>query len=171
MAVKDGQVFELLRDLSKHYSDNINNRFLRHKVSNLPIDGKYLNLINSVADHPEDYSYRGMMLEELYDVILAYCTFVASCDEHVTPYLRELKGEAESILRRSGSSNPGDKIIMEMAISNFPHNLQVLRDYLVRLYRRVLELDIDSHRVKSPVISRRPDAREAAEKVLGIGES
>ncbi len=169
MAVQDSVVMDLLKGLAAQYNENVNSRFLRQKISNLPVDGKALSLINSLADHPEDYSYRGMMLEELYDYIYAFAVFISGCEEHLVPHLKEYLKNSGEILRRSGSTNPHEKIIMEMAINNFPHNLEVLKDITVKLYRRVLQLDVDSHRVKPTVITRRPEVRSLLERMGGAG--
>lgn len=168
MAVQDSVVMDLLKSLANQYNENVNTRFLRQKISNLPVDGRALSMINSLADHPEDYSYRGMMLEELYDYIYAFGVFISGCEEYVVPNLKDYLRNSGEILRKSGSNNPHEKIIMEMAINNFPHNLQVLKDITVKLYRRVVQLDVDSHRVKPPVITRRLEVRTMLEK-MGAG--
>jgi hypothetical protein len=78
----------------------------------------------------------------------------------VTPRLRELlSGGTDTMFSRGGK--PGeDKILLEMAINNFPANLGVFSDLINKLYVTAVKQDKADHPDVRPVFERMPELNE-----------
>ena len=130
--IKDAQVIRLIEQIGEHYRANISNRYLRPLLLQLQIDKNTWDQIELLTEKVDLFRYQGFHLDELYRQISACARFVESARNNMIPSLRTKMG--------SIPSGP-DKILREMAASNFGSNLQVFADQLNDLYLTLVEFD------------------------------
>jgi len=129
--VKDAEVIRLIEQIGEHYRVNIANRFLRPVLLQLQIDKTTWDLIEVFTEKLEQYRYEGFHLDELYRQIAACARFI------------ELARNKSNIKNKMNAIPAGesDKILRDMAVSNFSSNLQVFADFLYQLYLILVEFD------------------------------
>ena len=130
--VKDSSVIRLIERISEHYQANISNRYLRPALLQLQIDKSTWDQIELLTEKMEFFRYQGFHLDDLYRQIAACARFVDVARTNLPGILRSKMNSAPS--------GP-DKIIREMAASNFGSNLKVFTDQLNELYVNLVELD------------------------------
>jgi len=147
MQTKDEEIFNLIDTIGHHYRTNIGNRYVRNAFNVLPLDAKDWSIIESVTEKSEHYRYQGYHLDELYDRIVALARFIYHARRELLPQLRSRLSNY--------SSGPGplgnDRVLRDMAVSNFQSNLSIMADLVNRLYSRTVEIDIERARGKVPV--------------------
>ena len=156
--VKDAQAIRLIEQIGEHYRTNISNRFLRPVLLTLPIDKSTWDQIELLTEKMELFRYQGFHLDELYRQIAACARFVEIARSHMIPSLRSKIGAAPS--------GP-DKILREMAASNFGSNLKVFADLLNELYVSLVEMDKE-HNSKKPVYSQLPELSNLGRLLVGF---
>jgi hypothetical protein len=133
--IKDAQVLRLIERIGEHYRANISNRFLRPILLSLNLDKSTWDQVELLTEKMEIFQYQGFHFDELYTQIAASARFVEAARNHLIPTLRN---------RISAVPIGPDKILREMAASNFVSNLQVFSDLLHELYVNLVELDKQS---------------------------
>ena len=156
--VKDAQVIRLIEQIGEHYRTNISNRFLRPVLLTLAIDKGTWDQIEQLTEKLELFRYQGFHLDELYRQIAACARFVEIARSHMIPSLRTKIG--------SVPSGP-DKILREMAASNFGSNLKVFADLLNELYVSLVEMDKE-HNAKMPVYSQISELYSVGRLLVGF---
>jgi hypothetical protein len=156
MQTKDEEIFDLIDAIGQHYRSNIGNRYVRNAFSVLPLDTKDWGLIESVTEKAEYHRYQGYHIDELYDRILALARFIYHARKELQPQLRARLS--------TYSSGPGplgnDKVLRDMAVSNFDSNLSILADLVNKLYTRTVEIDKQMANGRCPVRDSMPDLAE-----------
>jgi hypothetical protein len=139
--VKDAEVIRLIEQIGEHYRANIANRFLRPVLLQLQIDKTTWDMIEVFTEKMEQYRYEGFHLDELYRQIAACARFV------------ELARNKSNIKSKMNAIPAGesDKILRDMAVSNFSSNLEVFTDLLNKLYMILVEFDKKNSGEKPPV--------------------
>jgi hypothetical protein len=157
--VKDPQVIRLIEQIGEHYRTNISNRFLRPILLTLQIDKNTWDQIELLTEKIELFRYQGFHLDELYRQIAACARFVEMARNHLIPSLRS---------KLSSIPNGPDKILREMAASNFVSNLQVFADLLNELYLNLVELDkADVGAKQQPVYTQIPELFSVGRLLVG----
>jgi hypothetical protein len=146
--VKDAVVIRLIEQIGKHYQANISNRFIRPLLLQLQLDKNTWDQIELLTEKAEIFSYQGFHLDELYRQIAACARFVEVTRSALIPNIRSKLATVPS-----GS----DKILREMAASNFVSNLQVFTNLLNELYINLVSLDKQSSGKKQPVYNQIPE--------------
>jgi hypothetical protein len=130
--IKDAQIIRLIEQIGAHYQENISNRFLRPLLLQLQIDKNTWDQIELLTEKIELFRYQGFHLDELYRQIAACARFVEIARNQLIPNIRSKLGSIQG--------GP-DKILREMAASNFVSNLQVFADRLNELYVTLVDID------------------------------
>ena len=130
--IKDAHIVRTIEQIGEHYRTNISNRFLRPLLLQLQIDKTTWDQIEILTEKMELFSYQGFHLDELYRQILACARFVEAARNNMIPTLRTKLNSVQS--------GP-DKVLRDMAASNFGSNLQVFADLLNDLYLGLVEVD------------------------------
>jgi hypothetical protein len=128
--IKDAHIVRLIEQIGEHYRTNISNRFLRPVLLQLQVDKSTWDLIEVLTEKMELFRYQGFHLDELYRQIAACARFVEVARN-------------KSNIRSKFSSVPmgSDRILRDMAFSNFSSNLQVFADLLNELYLHLVDMD------------------------------
>lgn len=139
--IKDAQIVRLIEQIGEHYRTNISNRFLRPVLLQLQVDKSTWDQIEVLTEKMELYRYQGFHLDELYRQIAACARFI------------EVARNKSNIRLKMASVPIGsDKILRDMAVSNFASNLQVFADLLNELYVNLVEKDkADAGEHRQPV--------------------
>lgn len=167
MVVKAMEVFHVIERLGDHYRNNINNRFLRKALLNLTLDKAAWDSIETLTNISDHTKQQGLRLEELYDAILALANFVFRVRLDILPNLRFLASEgSDSIFSRSAVSGSSDRILKDMAISNFSVNIRLLADMVNELYVAVVEQDKALHQNSSPVFMSNPELKHLGQLLV-----
>jgi len=141
--IKDSNIVWLIERIGEHYRNNIANRFLRPVLLQLQIDKSTWDLIEILTEKMEMFRYQGFHLDELYRQIAACARFVEAARNKTA-----IKNKMNSLPGGSGSS---DKILRDMAVSNFSSNLQVFADLLNELYMGLVDIDKKNAGKQQPV--------------------
>jgi len=156
--VKDAQVIRLIEQLGNHYRTNISNRFLRPVLLQLQIDKGTWDQIELITEKMELFRYQGFHLDELYRQIAACARFVEVARNGMVPALRN---------KLSAAPPSTDKILREMAASNFAANLQVFADILNDLYINLVDLDTKDAGKNPPVHTQIPELFNVGRLLVG----
>jgi hypothetical protein len=157
--IKDAHIIRLVEMIGEHYRTNISNRFLRPLLLQLQIDKNTWDQIELLTEKIEIFRYQGFHFDELYRQIYACARFVECSRNTVMP---TLKNKMNSI------PNGPDKILRDMAASNFSSNLQVFADKLNELYICLVELDKKvSSKSRLPVYSQMPELQSVGRLLVG----
>jgi hypothetical protein len=161
MSVRDEQLFKIVDKLQSHYQNNLNNRYIRKALLMMKVPTGTWNAIARLTEKTDYYKIQGYPLKELYEQIYAAATFVYHARTEVLPRLKGLlAGGTETVFSRRKSEEPKDKVLLEMAINNFPANLGVFSDLVNELYVRAVELDRAEHPKEKPVYEHMPELKE-----------
>jgi len=155
--IKDPHIVRLIEQIGEHYRTNISNRFLRPVLLQIQVDKNTWDQIEVLTEKMELYRYQGFHLDELYRQIAACARFI------------EVARNRTTIKSKMISLPPGpDKILREMAVSNFASNLKVFADLLHELYVSLVELDKkDVGDNRQPVYSQLPELYNIGRLLVG----
>ena len=148
MPVFDYNIFEKLDELKKQYESNMSNSFIRSALISLDLPYEIRSGIEGITDKLDFNKQQGYRFEELYNGIYGMALFIYRARVDVVPSLKNS--------RSLGSVSDSEKILASMAAENLKANLNILADRLNELYLSVVRVDVDSHKVKSPVYKRMP---------------
>jgi hypothetical protein len=140
--IKDAHVIRLIEQIGDHYQTNISNRFLRPLLLQLQLDKNTWDQIELLTEKIELFRYQGFHMDELYRQISACARFVELARHNLIPSLRS---------KLSAVPGGPDKILREMAASNFVSNLRVFAELLHELYSVLVEMDKADSRGKQPL--------------------
>jgi hypothetical protein len=156
-SVRNEELFKIIDKIREHYHGNLNNRYMRKALLMMKVPRGTWDAIARLTEKTDFYKIQGYPYKELYEQIYAAATFVHHAKMDVAPRLRDLlAGGTDTMFSRG---KPGeDKILLEMAINNFPANLGVFSDLINALYLKTVELDkVDNEK---PIFERMPELKE-----------
>jgi hypothetical protein len=156
--VKDAHIIRLIEQIGEHYRTNISNRFLRPLLLQLQLDKATWDQIELLTEKIELFRYQGFHLDELYRQIAACARFVEVARNNLIPNLKNKIGAA-----------PGgpDKILREMAASNFGSNLQVFADLLNEIYVNLVEIDKKNSGSDAPIYTQIRELHSIGRLIVG----
>jgi hypothetical protein len=161
MSVRDEQVFKIIEKIRTHYQSNLNNRFTRKALLLMKVPRGTWDAIARLTEKSDIYKVQGYQYKELYEMIYAAALFVHHAKVEVTPRLKSvLAGGTDTIFSRQERSTDKDRILLEMAINNFPANVGVFADLVNELYMKAAALDKEEHVGEKPVYERMPETKE-----------
>jgi len=149
LPVFDYAIFDKLDELKKQYESNMSNGFIRSALLSLDLSYEVRGGIEGLTDRLDYFKHQGYRFEELYNGVYGMAVFIYRARVEVVPHLKN----SPAFSRVSDS----EKILASMAANNLNANLDLLSDRVNDLYLSVVKVDIDSHKVKSPVYERMPE--------------
>jgi hypothetical protein len=156
MQIQDPQTIRLIERIGEHYRSNIANRFIRPALLQLQIDNQSWNLIEVLMERGD--RYQGYELDELYRQIAAAADMVFQVRTNLIPGIRS----RQSIATMTGS----DKVLRDMAISNFASNIHVLADLLNELFMQLVEADKAQARGRKPLYAQMPEVADLGKRLI-----
>lgn len=160
MQVKHPEVYSLIESIAQHYSSNVSNRFTHSVLSLLPLDSASWTQIEELTEKASHYRYQGYHFDELYSMILALAKFISFARKQGIPLLKSHAGIQYSKLSSQ------DKILLDMVINNFISNLNILADYLNKLFLKVVELDKAEAVGRPPILLKFPELKDIGKYLL-----
>jgi len=161
--ITDESVVRLIKQLVDHYRTNISNRFIRPVLLQIQFDDVLWNQIESLTERFDQLDYQGYDIEELYRQIAALTKFVDTVRREVAPTLRYRIG--------NNFADKTDKVLRDMTINNFSSNLQVFAGFIYELYTKLVEIDTEAAKGKSPIYKKHTELDDIKEKLLtGTGD-
>lgn len=145
MFVQDVEILGIMLRLSKHYTQNIATRFISPFLISVHSDSTMDSRIFALTDNPVDAIERGLSLDELYLQINAMARFIDEARSTIIPFM-----SSPLVDRSLGlSANEQQKILRDMAISNFAPNIDILEQYTKELFEAVIRFDKDNSKEKT----------------------
>jgi hypothetical protein len=159
--IKDGDILALIDKMNDHFKNNITNRFLRKALLVMEIPQSIWDTLEGMADKESYGKLEGYKFHELYEYILAAATFIHHAKKEVKPRLKTLLSTGSStVLSRNGPETNKDRILREMAISNFGSNLGIFCDLVNELYMKTVALDKVTHKNTKCVYEKNPELQQ-----------
>jgi hypothetical protein len=158
-SVRNEEIFKLVDKIRDHYHTNLNNHYVRKALLLMKVPRGTWDAIARLTEKTDYYKIQGYPYKEIYAQIHAAATFVHHAKVEVLPNLKQLlAGGTETVFSRG---KPGeDRILLDMAINNFPANLGVFSDLINALYVKTVEQDKADHPNERPVYERMPELKE-----------
>jgi len=158
-SVRNEEIFKIVEKICDHYHKNLNNRYVRKALLLMKVPRGTWDAIARLTEKTDFYKIQGYPYKELYEQIYAAATFVHHAKVEVTPRLRALLSEGTDTVFSRGKPEE-DRILLDMAINNFPANLGVFSDLVNELYVSAVEQDKADHPDVRPVFERMPELKE-----------
>jgi len=158
-SLRDEKIFKIVEKIRDHYHTNLNNRYIRKALLLMKVPRGTWDAIARLTEKTDFYKIQGYPYKELYEQIYAAATFVHHAKVEVTPRLRELLSAGTDTMFSRGKPEE-DKILLDMAINNFPANLGVFSDLINKLYLSAVEQDKVDHPDVRPMYERMPELKE-----------
>ena len=161
MSVRNEDLFKLIEKIQNHYNSNLNNRYIRKALLLMKVPTGTWDAIGRLTEKTDYYKMQGYHYKELYEQIYAAANFVYHAKTEVMPRLKfMLSGGTDTLFSRQKSETEKDRILLEMAINNFPANLGVFADLINELYVKAVKLDREEHAKAKPVYEHMPELKE-----------
>ena len=158
-SVRNQEIFKVVDKIRNHYHQNLNNRYVRKALLLMKVPRGTWDALGRLTEKTDFYKIQGYPYKELYEQIHAAATFVHHAKIEVAPRLHDLlSGGIDTVFSR-GKGNE-DKVLLDMAINNFPPNLGVFSDLINELYVKTVEQDKADHKNEKPVFERMPELKE-----------
>lgn len=154
MQIKHPEIYSIIESIGLHYRNNIANRYTRPVLALLPLENAHWSQIEELTEKTTHYRYQGYHLDELYPMIIAMGKFILLARKQGLMMFKQSSSLADSKLSSQ------DKILRDMALNNFPSNLNVLADSVNKLYIKTVEIDKENAGLKPPIYSRYPELAE-----------
>ncbi|MBN2553650.1 MAG: hypothetical protein JXB06_12815 [Spirochaetales bacterium] len=158
-SVRNEEIFKIVDKIREHYHTNLNNRYVRKALLLMRVPRGTWDAIARLTEKTDFYKIQGYPYKDLYEQIHAAATFVHHAKVEAIPRLRDLlSGGTRTVFSREKGGE--DKVLLEMAINNFPANLGVFSDMIDSLYVKTVEQDKADHPNERPVFERMPELKE-----------
>ena len=149
MSVKNAQVMSIIERISEHYQQNIANRYLRKAFTSVTMDKGAWEKIEKLTEASDYDRIQGYSYVELYDGIYNLAVFIKKVRIDVAPNLRAVLAHQRPV--------GNEKLLMDMAVSNFSANLGILADMVNELYMKTIELDRAEAKGRAPIYTKIPE--------------
>jgi hypothetical protein len=161
MSIHDEQVFKIVEKIQNHYQSNLNNRYTRKALLLMKVPRGTWDAVDRLTEKSDVYKVQGYQYKELYEMIHAAGLFVHHARAEAAPRLKGLlAGGTDTLFSRQQDVTEKDRILLQMAIENFPANLNVLAELIKGLYARTAALDKEEHPGQKPIYERMPETKE-----------
>jgi len=156
---RNEEIFKIVEKIRDHYHTNLNNRYIRKGLLLMKLPRGTWDAIARLTEKTDFYKIQGYPFKELYEQVHAAATFVHHAKLEVTPRLKEMLTSGTDTVFSRGKGGE-DKILLNMAINNFPANLGVFSDLINELYVKTVQQDKADHPGVRPVYERMPELKE-----------
>lgn len=156
MVISDSDVINALKKIGDHYRKNISNKYMRKAFTSLQVDLHSWELIDDLTK--ETTFFGDYRFDELYERILALAEFVSKAKKQLMPNIRNLViTGSDSMYSRSGGLTANEKLMRDIAVSNFPPNMSILADLVNDLYVKVVNYDQKTNGPENAAYKRMPE--------------
>jgi|GEM_PF-1868215 len=136
MILKEKPIKEKLVKLSSHYHLFYNNQFIKYYLLDAKISKNIWIDIECLMNSVNDFETSGCELENLYEQISSFVTFITVMQNEVIP---KMLNEENLQAKKSSSTS---KVLYRMSLKNLPENIRILLNMINELYNTVKGIDI-----------------------------
>lgn len=166
--IKDGEIIKLIDKINDHFKKNITNRFLRKALLIMEIQQAVWDTLDGFSDKAAYGKLEGYKFHELYELVIAAAIFIHHAKKEIQPRLKTiLSSGSASVLSRTGPESDRDKVLKDMAISNFGSNLSIFADLINELYLKTVDLDKKMHPNVKCEYEKNPDLQKVGQYLVG----
>jgi hypothetical protein len=167
MLVKDTDITNIIAKINDHFKNNITNRFLRKALLVMEVPQSVWDRLDGLQEKATYGKIDGFQLQELYEIIISAATFIHMAKKDILPRLKSLvAGNMTSSLAKGGKESESDKILREMAISNFSSNLGIFADMVNVLYMKSITLDKEANKNKHCISEKFPELKQIGQYLV-----
>jgi hypothetical protein len=148
--VQDPVILQMVERLGEHYRANIDTRFIRNALLQLPLEKKQWDLIEDLtnANQPR---FQGFMLSTLYRQLAAVAKLISLARRDLVPNIRN----RVAVL---GSSSGPERILRDMAVNAFGTNMDIFMQMTNQIFAALVELDkADRKNGRRPLYTQMPE--------------
>ena len=157
MFARDSEISGIILKIAEHYTQNIATSFIAPFLVTTFSDSDMEHRISGMTEHPLDMIERGIPLDELYLQINAMARFISEARSSVMPSMSSSSGGRSVSL----PANESQRILRNMAISNFGPNIDILEQYTKELFEAVIRYDKE-HSKPSALYEKIPENSQTA---------
>jgi hypothetical protein len=131
--VQEPAVLQMVEKLGEHYRANIDTRFIRTALLQIPLEKNQWDLVEDLTKVDQLRS-RGYVLENLYREIAAAARLVSLARRNLLPNIRNRVPAA-------GSASGPERILRDMAVNAFGTNIDILEKMVNQIFAALVEMD------------------------------
>jgi hypothetical protein len=169
MLVKDADISNIIGKINEHFKNNITNRFLRKALLVMEVPQSIWDRLDGLQEKAMYGKVDGFQLQELYEIIISAATFIHKAKKDILPRLKSLvAGNMTAILSKEGKETESDKILREMAISNFSSNLGIFADMVNELYMKSIAIDKEANKNRPCIFEKIPELKQVGQYLVDV---
>ncbi len=167
MLIKDADISNIIIKINEHFKNNITNRFLRKALLVMEVPQSTWDRLDGLQEKSTYGKIDGYQLQELYEIIISAATFIHHAKKDILPRLKTLVAGSIAAGHSKDAKEPeSDKILREMAISNFNSNLGIFADMVNELYMKSISLDKEANKNKTCVFEKNPELKQIGQYLV-----
>jgi len=122
-------------EIQNHYEKNLNNKYVKKFTINLNLSSVIIQNMNLILGSNFVY-IDTKAIQDLYYGVKAVCDFISEIQSKVIP---DIMSHTSASTQTNLSDN--DKILYQMALKNYPMNIKILSDQIVKFFNLLVEYD------------------------------
>ncbi|MDR1352859.1 MAG: hypothetical protein LBK05_06210 [Treponema sp.] len=148
--VQDPAILQMVEKLGEHYRTNIDTRFIRTALLQIPLDKNQWDLVEDLTK-ADQLRFRGYVLENLYRELAAAAKLASLARRNLLPNIRN----RISVL---GSGSASDRILRDMAANAFGTNVDILEKMVKEIFTALVQTDkADQKHGRRPLYAQMPE--------------
>jgi hypothetical protein len=148
--VQDPAVLQMVERLGEHYRANIDTRFIRTALLQIPLEKNQWDLVEDLTKVDQLRS-QGYVLENLYRELAAAAKLVSVARRNLLPNIRN---RAMAV----GSGSGSDRILRDMAVNAFGTNIDIFEKMVQEIFAVLVQMDkADQKHGRRPLYNQMPE--------------
>jgi hypothetical protein len=164
---RQDEIVQAINELKVHFDKNLNNKYVKNIILKLDMTSDIKHNMGILLDYKTLYFDSKGTIDDIYSSIKAIGLFIKEIQIRVLPNIVSFTGD--TFFGASGSKDPNDKILFQMAIKNYPMNIKLLAKMCYSLLKMVVEYDKENFSV-SPAFESVRNFDEIANSLKSIIE-
>ncbi|MDR0451677.1 MAG: hypothetical protein LBH15_01380 [Treponema sp.] len=148
--VQDPAVLQMVERLGEHYRANIDTRFIRTALLQIPLEKNQWDLVEDLTKVDQLRS-QGYVLENLYRELAAAARLVSVARRNLLPNIRNR-------VLTVGSGSGSDRILRDMAVNAFGTNMDIFEKMVQEIFAALVQMDKADHKHgRRPLYNQMPE--------------
>jgi hypothetical protein len=148
--VQDSDILQMVEKLGEHYRANIDTRFIRNALLQIPLEKNQWDLIEDLTS-PSQLHFQSYMMGTLYRQLAAAAKLASLARRDLVPNIRN----RVSII---GSSSGSERILKDMAVNAFGTNIDIFAQMVNQIFATLVEIDkADRKGGRRPLYTQMPE--------------
>ena len=139
---RQDEIIQAINELKIHFDKNLNNKYVKNIILKLDITSDIKHNMAILLDYKTLYFDSKGTIDDIYSSIKAIALFIKEVQIRVLPNIVSFTGD--TFFGASGSKDPNDRILFQMAVKNYPMNMKLLAKMCYNLLKMVVEYDKDN---------------------------